>query len=262
MSTDTSSEVLRYTIDEGVAWLRLNRPQSRNALNGELRRALGATVREAERDPAVRVLVLAGEGPAFCAGADVRELSERGGYLESNRADYESLLTRLRTMPKPTIAAVRGAAAGIGVSLACCCDVRYASPDAFFREAFVDIGLTVDGGVSWLLPRLIGLGRAYEMCYTGRRVPADEAERWGLVNRVVASEELEDAAAALARGLARGPSAALGAMKRSLITASTSSFEEALDFEFLLQGVQMEGPDFAEGVAAFLEKREPRFGRG
>lgn len=262
MTTETGSEVLRYTVDEGVAWLRLNRPEARNALNGELRGALVARVRDAERDPQVRVVVVSGEGGAFCAGADVKEFAHRSGYVEAIRDEYESLLTRLRSMPKPVIAAVRGAAAGVGASLACSCDIRYASQDAFFREAFVDIGLTVDGGISWLLPRLIGLGRAYEMCYTGRRVPAEEAERWGLVNRVVAAEELDGAVAELARGLASGPPDALGAMKRSLIHATTSGFEESMDFEFLLQGVQMEGPDHAEGVTAFLEKRRPRFGNG
>jgi 2-(1,2-epoxy-1,2-dihydrophenyl)acetyl-CoA isomerase len=259
MTIDAGSEVLRYTIDRGVAWLRMNRPAARNALDSELRAALHAGVREAERDPQVRVLVLVGEGDAFCAGADVKELARRSGLTAPMRAEYESTLTRLRTMPKPVIAAVRGAAAGIGTSLACACDIRYASPDAFFREAFVDIGLTVDGGVSWMLPRLIGMGRAFDMCYSGRRVPAEEAERWGLVNRVVPSEQLEGEAQELALKLARGPSRALGAIKRSLVHAATAGFEEAMDFEFLLQGVQMEGPDFAEGVAAFMEKRPPRF---
>jgi 2-(1,2-epoxy-1,2-dihydrophenyl)acetyl-CoA isomerase len=257
MTETVGHQVLDYRVTNGVAWVRLGRPDSRNAIDAELRRALVNAVRQAERDPEARVVVLTGAGAAFCAGADVRELAE--SPPAEIRDEYEALLTRLRGMPKPTIAAVRGAAAGIGVSLACCCDIRYAASDAFFREAFVDIGLTVDGGVSWLLPRLIGLGRTYEMCYTGRRVAADEAERWGLVSRVLAPEELEGAVRELAEQLAAGPAMALGAIKRSVNFAATSTFEEAVDFEFLLQGVQMRGEDFKEGIGAFLEKRRPRF---
>ena len=255
----TASEVVMSAVERGVAWARLNRPERRNAIDGELLRALEATVRQAERDPEVRVLVLTGEGSAFCAGADVREFAERGGQVAGSRDAYTSLLTRLRTMPKPTIAAIRGAAAGIGASIACCCDLRYAATDAFFREAFVDIGLTVDGGVSWALPRLIGAGRAFEMFFTGRRVGAEEAERWGLVNHVVAPEVLEPTVRELAEALARGPAMALAAMKRSVGFAEAATFEETLEFEFHLQGVQMQGADFAEGVAAFMEKRPPRF---
>jgi 2-(1,2-epoxy-1,2-dihydrophenyl)acetyl-CoA isomerase len=262
MPETVSEEVLGYAVSRGVAWLRLNRPASRNAIEGELRAALVAATARAARDPEVRVVVLAGEGSAFCAGADLTRFGDPGEGVDAIRGEYEALLTRLRTMPKPTLAAVRGAAAGIGVSIACCCDMRYAADDAFFRVAFVDIGLTVDGGVSWLLPRLVGLGRAFEMCYTGRRVGAEEAERWGLVNRVVASDELEDAVRELAERLASGPAGALGAIKRSLTYAATSGFEEAVDFEFLLQSVQTQGADFREGVTAFLEKREPRFQGG
>lgn len=257
MMETTGRQVLDYRVTNGVAWMRLGRPASRNAIDGELRRALVNAVRQAERDPEARVVVLTGAGAAFCAGADVRELGQ--GAVAEVRDEYETLLTGLRNMAKPTIAAVRGAAAGIGVSLACCCDIRYAAADAFFREAFVDIGLTVDGGVSWLLPRLIGLGRTYEMCYTGRRVAADEAERWGLVNRVLPVDDLESGVQELAEQLARGPAMALGAIKRSVNFAAGSTFEEAVDFEFLLQGVQMRGDDFKEGVGAFIEKRQPRF---
>jgi 2-(1,2-epoxy-1,2-dihydrophenyl)acetyl-CoA isomerase len=260
MTETVSSEVLSYEVSNRVAWIRLDRPATRNAIDGELRTALVAATGKAAKDPEVRAVVVTGEGSAFCAGADVSSFQDVAGRPQALRDEYETLLTRLRTMPKPTLAAVRGAAAGIGVSLACCCDIRFASEDAFFRVAFVDIGLTVDGGASWLLPRLIGLGRAFEMCYTARRVGAEEAERWGLVNRVVPAEQLEDEVRELAERLARGPATALGAVKRSLTFAATSGFEEAVDFEFLLQGAQMQGPDFREGVVAFLEKRRPDFG--
>ncbi len=256
---ETVTEVVKYTVEKGVAWIRLNRPESMNAVNSELRVALAESVRKADRDDAVKVVVVTGEGRAFCAGADVREFQSREGAVDSIRQDYEFLLGRLRTMPKPTIAALNGVAAGIGASLALVCDMRYAVPQASLIEAFVKIGLTVDGGVSWLLPRLIGSARALEMFYTGDPLSAADAERFGLVNRVVEPEELEPAVRELAERLASGPTHALAAMKRSVNHAMSVTFEEAMEFEFHLQGVQMQREDFKEGVSAFLEKRQPRF---
>jgi 2-(1,2-epoxy-1,2-dihydrophenyl)acetyl-CoA isomerase len=254
--TETAAEQLvTYALEDGVAWIRLNRPEKRNAVNGALRSSLVAAVRQAERDPQARVVVVTGSGKAFCAGADVNELQGREGAVGEIRTEYERILTALRTMPKPTIAAVNGVAAGVGVSVALCCDLRYAVPDAYFREAFVNIGLTVDGGASWLLPRLVGSGRALELFYTGDDLSAAEAERLGLVNHVVGPEELEPAVRSLAERLAKGPAQALGAMKRSVNFAATATLEEAIDFEFLLQGVMMEGQDFRERVQAFLDRR-------
>ena len=258
----TVTEVVRYAVENGVAWIRLNRPESMNAVNGALRRALADSVKQADRDEAVKVVVVTGEGRAFCAGADVREFQSRDDGLESARQDYEFLLSRLRTMPKPTIAAMNGVAAGIGASLALVCDLRYAVPSASFIEAFVKIGLTVDGGVSWLLPRLIGSGKALEMFYTGDPLSAADAERFGVVNRVIEPEQLQPAVRELAERLAAGPTHALGAIKRSVGYAMNATLEEAMEFEFHLQGVQMQREDFREGVAAFLEKRQPRFQGG
>lgn len=259
MTEAAIGSVLGYQVDNGVAWLRLNRPQSRNAIDEPLRRALAEAVKKAERAPDVRALVVVGEGQAFCAGADVREFQERTGAVEEIRADYEFILQRLHGMPKPTIAAVNGAAAGVGASIAFACDLRYATPEAFFVEAFVKIGLTVDGGASWLLPRLIGPGKALEMFYTGDPLGAEEASRLGLVNRLVGREQLEPSVRELAERLASGPAAALGAIKRSVNFATAATLEEAMEFEFGLQGVMMESEDFSEGVSAFLEKRAPRF---
>ena len=258
----TVTDVVRYTLDNGVAWIRLNRPESMNAVNGALRRALADAVKQADRDDAVKVVVVTGEGRAFCAGADVREFQSREGGLDTARQDYEFLLSRLRTMPKPTIAAMNGVAAGIGASLALVCDLRYAVPQASFIEAFVKIGLTVDGGVSWLLPRLIGSGKALEMFYTGDPLSAADAERFGVVNRVVEPDRLEPAVRELAERLAAGTTHALGAIKRSVIYAMNATLEEAMEFEFHLQGVQMQREDFREGVAAFLAQRQPRFQGG
>ena len=262
MTDAATRQVLKYQVVNGVAWLRLNRPDSMNAVNEPLRRALAEAVKQAERDGEVRALVVTGEGRAFCSGADVREFQARTGAVEAIRGDYEAMLSRLRSMPKPTIAALNGVAAGIGASLAFACDLRYAVPQAAFVEAFVKIGLTVDGGATWLLPRLIGAGRALEMFYTGDPLGAEEAHRLGLVNRLLQPEELEAGVRELAERLARGPTRALGAIKRSVSFAAGASLEETMEFEFLLQGVMMEGEDFREGVAAFLEKRPPRFQDG
>jgi 2-(1,2-epoxy-1,2-dihydrophenyl)acetyl-CoA isomerase len=255
----TSDSVARYQVENGVAWIRLNRPERMNAVNGELRSALAEAVEHADRDEGVRVVVVTGEGRAFCSGADVREFGSREGAVEEISGEYEFLLGRLHTMPKPTIAAMNGVAAGIGASLALACDLRYAVPGASFVEAFVKIGLTVDGGVSWLLPRLVGSGRALEMFYTGEPMGAEEAARLGLVNRVLQPDELEPFVRGLAERLAAGPTNALGAIKRSVNYAMHSTLEEAMEFEFHLQGVQMQLEDFREGVSAFLEKRQPRF---
>ena len=255
MTEMAAEQLVTYTVDGGVAWIRLNRPEKRNAVSGRLRSALAAAVRDAERDAGVRVVVVTGSGGAFCAGADVREFQGREGAVEEIRKDYERILTGLRTMPKPSIAAVNGVAAGIGASLAMCCDLRYAVPEAYFKEAFVNIGLTVDGGATWLLPRIVGSGKALELFYTGDDFSAVEAERMGLVNHLVEPEDLEPTVRALAQRLASGPTAALGAMKRSVNFAATATLEEAMDFEFLLQGVMMEGPDVKDRVQAFLERR-------
>ena len=261
MAQSETQEVLTYRVEDGVGWIRLNRPRQRNAIDGRLRAALLQAVKQGARDEAARVLVVTGEGAAFCAGADVNEFTDVDG-MSVLPDQYGSLMNMLRTAPKPTIAAIRGAAAGIGVALALCCDLRLATPDAFFRVAFVDLGLTVDGGSTWLLPRLIGSARTLELCYTGRRLGAEEAGRWGLVNQLVGPEELESAAADLAGRLARGPRAALAAMKRSVAYAEGASFEDTVTFEFLLQSTLIGAPDFKEGVSAFLQKRTPRFGGG
>ena len=260
MTEQLTESVVETRVENGVAWIRLNRPSSMNAVNGALRSALAAAVRDAERNPEARCVVVTGAGRAFCSGADVREFASRESAVEAIRGEYEKILLGLRTMPKPTIAAMNGVAAGIGASIAMACDLRYATPEASLVEAFIKIGLTADGGASWFLPRFVGAARALELIYTGDPLPAVEAERFGLYNRVVAAEELEPVVRALAERLAAGPPAALAAAKRSVNHSMGSSLEDALDFEFLLQGVQMQGKDFVEGVSAFLEKRPPRFG--
>jgi len=250
---------LRTSEENGVMWIRLDRPDAMNAVDADLRAALAAAVRISEQSQEIRVVVVTGSGRAFCSGADVRELAGRDGAVDAIRGEYERILTGLRNMPKPTIAALNGVAAGVGASIAMACDLRFAVPEASLIEAFVKIGLTPDGGASWLLPRLVGAAKAFEMMYTGEPLSAADAERFGLYNRVLPADQLEDTVRELAERLAKGPTIALAAAKRSVNFSFNSTFEEALDFEFLLQSVLMQGQDFKEGAAAFLEKRKPEF---
>lgn len=259
MTEQAIEATILSSVENGVAWIRLNRPASMNAVNADLRGALAGAVRDAERSSEVRCVVVTGTGKAFCSGADVREFAAREGAVEAIRDEYERILVGLRTMPKPTIAAMNGVAAGIGASIAMACDLRIATPEASLVEAFVNIGLTADGGASWFLPRFLGSGMALELMYTGRPLTAEEADRYNLYNHVVAADRLEPTVRELAEGLARGPATALAAMKRSVNYSAGATLDEALDFEFMLQGVQMMGPDFREGITAFLEKRKPEF---
>ena len=244
-----------------VGWIRLNRPEKMNAIGALTRKQLGEAIKQAERDDAIRVVVLTGTGRAFSSGADVTEMAEGAGMRTPAdvgkvlRGEYMPMLTRLRTMPKPTIAAMNGPAAGIGASYALACDIRIATPEAYILEAFVNIGLAPDGGVSWLLPRLVGTGVAYEMFFSGKPLAAADAHRLGVINRLVPAERLEQEVTELAEHLATQPRGAMAGAKRALTHALESSFEEALEFESYLQEAQAASPEFAEGVRAFLARR-------
>lgn len=249
-----------------IAWIRLNRPEKLNPIGTLARRQLDTALKEVERDDAVRCVVLIGSGRAFSAGADVQEMQGEGQMRSAEdvgrvlREEYLVMLQRLRTMPKPVICGVNGLAAGIGASFALACDIRIAADDAYIAEAFVNLGLGPDGGVSWTLPRFIGRGRALEMFYLAERLSAEEAERFGVVNRVVPKEAVEPECRALALRLAAGPARALAGAKRAVNFAEGSTFEEAAEFESYIQETCAASEDFREGVTAFLEKREPNFG--
>jgi 2-(1,2-epoxy-1,2-dihydrophenyl)acetyl-CoA isomerase len=260
MATEVEEHV-RVETGDGIGWIRFNRPEKMNAIGALTRKQLAEAVKQAERDDVVRVVVLTGAGRAFSSGADVTEMAGGAGMHtprdvgEILRTQYQPLLTRLRTMPKPVIAAMNGPAAGIGASFALACDIRIATPEAYILEAFVNIGLAPDGGVSWLLPRLVGTGVAYEMFFSGKPLQAADAHRLGLVNRVVPAEELDSEVRKLASQLAAQPPGAMAAAKRAVVHALESSYEEALEFESYLQEAQAASPEFAEGVQAFLARR-------
>ena len=263
MATDVDQHV-KVETEGGVAWIRLNRPEKMNAIGALTRKQLGEAIKQVERDNAVRVVVLTGTGRAFSSGADVSEMAEGAGMRtpadvgDVLRNEYMPMLTRLRTMPKPTIAAMNGPAAGIGASYALACDIRIGTPEAYLLEAFVNIGLAPDGGVSWLLPRLAGTGVAYEMFFTGKPLPAADAHRLGVINRLVPAERLEEEVRDLAGQLAAQPRQAIARAKRAVNHALESSYEEALEFESYLQEAQAASEEFAEGVRSFIARRAAR----
>src|SRR5947207_4397488 len=258
MATEVEQHVMLHTHD-GVGLIRLNRPEKMNAIGALTRQQLGEAIKQAERDDAVRVIVLTGSGRAFCSGADVTEMVGGGGMRTPEdvgnvlRNEYMPMLTRLRTMPKPVIAAMNGPAVGIGASFALACDIRIATPEAYLLEAFVNIGLAPDGGVSWLLPRLAGIGVAYEMFFTGEPLQAAGAHRLGVINRLVPADRLEEEVRDLANQLAAQPRQAMAGAKRAVIHALTSTYEEAMEFESYLQEAQAGSSEFAAGVQKFLE---------
>src|SRR5882762_4019998 len=264
MATTEVEQHVNVHVHDGVGLIRLNRPEKMNAIGALSRKQLGDAIKQVERDEAVRVVVLTGSGRAFCSGADVTEMAQEGGMRTPEdvgnvlRNEYMPMLTRLRTMPKPVIAAMNGPAVGIGASYALACDIRIAVPDAYLLEAFINIGLAPDGGVSWLLPRLAGTGIAYEMFFTGKPLQAVDAHRLGVVNRLVPAEKLEDEVRELAGQLALQPKGALAAAKRAVNHALESTYEEALEFESYLQEAQAGSQEFIEGVQAFLAKRSKK----
>src|SRR6202165_1457751 len=264
MATTEVEQHVVVRVHDGVGLIQLNRPERMNAIGALTRKQLGEAIKQVERDDAVRVVVLTGSGRAFCSGADVTEMAQEGGMRTPEdvgnvlRNEYMPMLTRLRTMPKPVIAAMNGPAAGIGVSYALACDIRIATPEAYLLEAFINIGLAPDGGVSWLLPRIAGTGIAYEMFFTGKPLSATDAHRLGLINRLVPADRLEAEVREFAAHLVSQPRQALAGAKRAVNHALDSSFEEALEFESYLQEAQAASPEFAEGVAAFLARRSKK----
>ena len=261
MATEVEQHV-KVENQGGVGWIRLNRPEKMNAIGALTRQQLGEAIKQAERDDAVRVVVLTGAGRAFCSGADVTEMASGGGMRSPEdvgnilRTEYMPMLSRLRTMPKPTIAAMNGPAAGIGASYALACDIRIATPEAYLLEAFINIGLAPDGGVSWLLPRLAGTAVAYEMFYSGKPLPAEDAHRLGIINRLVPADRFEAEVNEFAGQLAAQPRGALAAAKRAVNHALESNYEDALEFESYLQEAQAGSQEFIDGVQAFLARRK------
>jgi 2-(1,2-epoxy-1,2-dihydrophenyl)acetyl-CoA isomerase len=242
-----------------VQTITLNRPDVLNAFNAEMHRALAGALKEA-RSPDVRAVVLTGAGRGFCVGQDLTEFREAPGDIgERLRGNYHPNILAIRALEKPVIAAVNGAAAGAGLSLACACDLRIAADSATFVPAFINIGLVPDSGGTFFVRRLLGYARAFEWLASGRRLSAAEAHAWGLVSEVVEEVALAARVAELAAEMAAMPTCAIGMTKRLLDHAETATLEQQLEREAQLQSAATQSEDFREGVAAFLEKRPPRF---
>jgi 2-(1,2-epoxy-1,2-dihydrophenyl)acetyl-CoA isomerase len=256
-----TAETLLMEADGGVLVVTLNRPDVLNAVNDRLSADLQDALRFAERAPTVRCVVLTGAGRGFCSGQDLRDRTGVGevAYGDSLRRRYNPIVLRLRTMEKPVIAAINGVAAGAGCNLALAADLRIASDRASFIEIFARIGLIPDSGGTFHLPRLVGLAKAFELAYTADPVDAAEALRIGLVNRVVPHDDLRPVTMALARRLAQGPTKGFGLLKRGFTFALGATLEQALEYEAHLQTIAGRTLDHREGVAAFFEKRPPRF---
>jgi 2-(1,2-epoxy-1,2-dihydrophenyl)acetyl-CoA isomerase len=254
-------ETLLVAESGGVLAITLNRPEVLNAINEQMSRELQDALRAAERSAGVRCVVLTGAGRGFCSGQDLRERAGVGdvSYGESIRRRYNPIILRLSTLEKPVIAAVNGVAAGAGCNLALAADIRLASDRARFIEIFSRIGLIPDSGGTYHLPRLVGLAKAFELAYTADEVDADEALRIGLVNRVVPHDDLLTVTGELARRLAEGPTRGYGLTKRAIRYGLGASLEQALDYEAHMQEIAGRTDDHREGVAAFLEKRQPKF---
>jgi len=246
------------TRDGAVQTITLNRPDVLNAFNRALHAALREALKEA-RDPDVRAVVVTGAGRGFCAGQDLKEFGEAGDVGASLRATYHPNILAIRALEKPVIAAVNGACAGAGLSLACACDIRIAADNAAFVPGFVGIGLIPDAGGSYFVRRLLGASRAFEWMSSNRRLTAAEAHVWGLVSEVVEAGALSARVAELAATYAALPTKAIGMTKRLFDHAETATLEEQLEMEAQLQAAAAASEDFREGVAAFVEKREPRF---
>jgi 2-(1,2-epoxy-1,2-dihydrophenyl)acetyl-CoA isomerase len=245
--------------DGAVLTITLNRPDVLNALTTAVHKALGAALRDA-RDPEVRAVVITGAGRGFCVGQDLTEFREAAGDIaERLRSTYHPNVRAIRGLEKPVIAAVNGAAAGAGLSLACACDIRIAADSATFVPAFINIGLVPDSGGSFFIARLLGPARAFEWMSSGRRLTAAEAHAWGLVSEVVESDTLLARAGELAAQLADLPTRGIGMTKRLFDAAPTATVDEQLEREAQLQAAATATEDFREGVAAFLEKRAPQF---
>jgi 2-(1,2-epoxy-1,2-dihydrophenyl)acetyl-CoA isomerase len=245
--------------DGGVMTITLNRPEVLNAFDSAMHKAFRAALEEAQ-EPDVRAVVLTGAGRGFCVGQDLKEFKEAAGDIgERLRGTYNPNVLALRGLEKPVIAAVNGAAAGAGLSLACACDLRFAAASATFVPAFINIGLVPDTGATYFVEHLLGYSRAFEWLSSGRRLSAADAHAWGLVAEVVDDGRLSARAADLAATLASLPTRAIGMTKRLLDCAALSSLEDQLGLEAQLQAEAAQSEDFREGVNAFFEKREPRF---
>lgn len=254
--------VLYESTDDGVATITLNRPTARNAINTALLDELGEGLRRARDDDAVRAIVLSGAGKGFCAGADLADLAalpDPDQVYDYILSHYQPVIGLICAVQKPIIAAINGVAAGAGASLALACDLRIMADDAALMQAFTNIGLLPDAGSTWFLAHLVGYSRAFEIAAEGERIDTRRCLELGLANRVAPAASLGHEARQWAQRLAQRPTLALGLLKNALYQAQRLNLMGAIEYEARLQQRAIASDDHREGLAAFREKRPPRF---
>jgi len=256
------SETIQLKIADKVAYIHLNRPKAFNSFNREMALAFQEALRAAEENTAVRAVYITGEGKAFCAGQDLKEVTDaeqNPGFKRILEEHYNPIIRLIRQLKKPVVAAVNGVAAGAGANIALACDIVVASENAAFIQAFSKIGLIPDSGGTFFLPRLIGFQKASALAMLGDKVMAKEAEQLGMLYKVYAADEFENCAKDLAKKMAKMPTKALVQTKQLLNQSLNNSLDEQLDLEGKFQIEAAESHDYHEGVQAFVEKRKPEF---
>lgn len=252
-------ETITYEVKNNVAWITLNRPDKLNAFIRQLNLEIQKAVKDSSRKEDVRAIVITGEGRAFCSGQDLSEVDEDMDHGEVLRNNYGPMVKEIEQCEKPVIAAVNGVAAGAGFSLALACDFRIVSEKASFVQAFVHVGLVPDSGNLYYLSKIVGYAKALELAVFGEKIKADEAEKLGLVTKIIPVDEWQGETAAFAERIASMPTKAIGLMKRLLKGSADLPFNEYLEKEACAQRIAGMTQDHREGVTAFMEKRKPAF---
>lgn len=252
---------IKFEKNEAVLTITLNREDVFNAFNDEQSFELQDALKQAAKDPEVRVIVLTGAGKAFCSGQDLKAISssKNRSLSESLYKRYNPIIKSMRNMPKPIICRLNGVAAGAGCSLALACDFVVASENASLIEVFVNVGLVLDSGSSYFLPRLVGSNRAFEMATMASKITATQAAEWGMINRVVTSAELDEEVTKIANYYANAPTKAIAMIKKMLNQSHFSTLDQMLEMEAFSQEIAGRSEDYSEGVGAFNEKRKPVF---
>lgn len=254
-------EFLQYSLDAGVATITLNRPEVYNALNDEITYELQDAFKKVAKDDDVRVVVLTGAGKAFCAGQDLKAATgeEKRSFSESLNKRYNPLIKLMRGLKKPVIGRINGVAAGAGCSLALACDIIVMADEAYLVEVFINIGLVLDSGSSYFLPRLVGSTKAFELSTLGSKISGQDAIKYGIANRSVPLDNLNMAVSEFTDYYATAPTKSIGLIKRMLNKSGSASLDDMLQYEAYCQDIAGSSTDYREGVDAFMEKRKPKF---
>ena len=256
-----SYETILFEVNNGIANLTLNRPDVFNAFNEQLSADVNDALKKTAKDKSIRVLVITGAGKAFCSGQDLKDIAGKKdrSLSESLYKRYNPMIRAIRNLPIPVVCKLNGVAAGAGCSLALACDMIIASEQASLIEIFVNVGLVLDSGSSYFLPRLVGSAKAFELAALGSKVSAQQAADWGMINKVVKAEVLDEEVEKLANHFSMAPTKAIGLMKKMLIKSFTSNLDEMLEYEAFCQEIAGRSSDYKEGVDAFNQKRKPSF---